>query len=557
MTRVCNFGRAGSGERKLARGVTNLILIAGLISAKQALAADTNILANPGFEAGSLAGWTNYGNSIGNASVQSGASQSHSGTYYFKSYGQFIAATNYSGIYQDNLSAPSNTYTADGWAFSLGSDGGGIHGQDAIWVEVSFRDASYNALALYRSVVVTSNNLASFGGTNKWFDLQITNRCSFMNPSAQILLPGTVTNTVTSLVAPAGTVYVRYQVVFMQGPDNANASMYFDDLTLNQTGGTVVVPPVMQWNIVWSDEFNGTNINTNNWTFDLGDDCPANCQWGNSEREWYTDRTNNAYVDGKGLLHIVAQLESTNGYSFTSARMNTLGLCSTPTYGRFVWRAKLPTGFGMWPALWMMGTNITTAGWPACGEIDVVENPGSNSTTNQSSLHYGTDWQHVISQTGYYRFTGGDSITNFHTYEFDWSPSLEQFLVDGHLYETQSIGSPFNAPLFFLMNLAVGGTYPGTTSDSAIIASNTFPKEIQVDYVRVYELTAPLALSVRPQPNGSFTLSWPTNIVCHVQVQTNSLTAGTNWVDTSVTTSPLVVSPDPGNTSVFYRLESP
>jgi len=208
----------------------------------------------------------------------------------------------------------------------------------------------------------------------------------------------------------------------------------------------------------------------------------------------------------------------------------------------------------MWPALWMLGTNISTVGWPACGEIDVVENPGNNPTFNQSSLHYGTSGQ--VSKTGYYYFTGGDSITNFHIYEFDWSANSEQFFVDGHLYESQSVGSPFNAPLFFIMNLAVGGTYPGTTSDSAIIASNTFPKEILVDYVRVLELTAPLALSVAPQPDGSFTLSWPTNIVCHLQIQTNSLT-GTNWFDTSVTTSPFVASPDPNNTSVFYRLESP
>ena len=225
MTFICNFGRAGRFETKRARAVANLMLIASLISTSQVLATNTNILSNPGLETGSFTGWTTFGNVLPNVSVQSGASQAHSGTYYLKTYGQFIGAANYSGIYQDNLSAPSNTYTADGWAFTLGSDGNGIHGQDAIWVEVSFRDASYNALALYRSAVVTSNNLAGFGGTNKWFDLQITNRCSFTNAPALVLLPGTATNTATSLLAPAGTVYVRYQVVFMQGPDNANASM--------------------------------------------------------------------------------------------------------------------------------------------------------------------------------------------------------------------------------------------------------------------------------------------------------------------------------------------
>jgi len=555
MTLICNFGRARRFESKLAVVAANLALVAGLLSSNPALAANTNILANPGFETGSFTGWTTFGNVLPNVSVQSGASQAHTGTYYLKSYGQFNGATNYSGVYQDNLSGPSNTYTADGWAFSLGSDGGGIHGQDLIWLEVSFRDASYNALALYRSVVVNSNILASLGKTNKWIDLQITNQWSFSNPSALIPSGGMVTNTVTNLVAPAGTVYARFLVVFQQGPSNDNGSMYFDDLTLNQTGGTNAVPPATQWNIVWSDEFNGGSINTNNWTFETGDDCPNNCQWGNSELEYYTSRTNNAYV-ANGLLHIVAQLEPTNGYQFTSARMKSQGLYSTPTYGRFQWRARMPAGFGMWPALWMMGTNIDSVGWPTCGEIDVVEYPG-NTTFNQSSLHSGTDWQHVISQTGYYYFTGGDSITNFHTYEFDWSASSEQFLVDGHLYETQSVGSPFNAPLFFLMNLAVGGTYPNAYSASDIIASNVFPKEIQVDYVRVYQQTAPLAISAAPQPDGSFKLSWPTNIVCHLQTQTNSLTGGTNWFDTSVTTSPFVTAPDPNNTVVFYRLASP
>ena len=139
--------------------MANWMLMAGLVSTNQVLGANTNIPANPGFATGSLTGWTIFDNGIGNVSVQSGASQAHSGTCCLKPYGQFIGATNYSGVYRNNLSAPGDTCTTDGWAFSLGSDGNGIHGQDTIWVGVSFRDASYNALALYRSVVVSGNNL--------------------------------------------------------------------------------------------------------------------------------------------------------------------------------------------------------------------------------------------------------------------------------------------------------------------------------------------------------------------------------------------------------------
>src|SRR6202040_352775 len=108
--------------------------------------------------------------------------------------------------------------------------------------------------------------------------------------------------------------------------------MYFDDLTLNQTSGTIPVAP--QWNIVWDDEFNGTSIDTSKWTFETGNG-GSNPGWGNQEREYYTSSTNNAYEDGNGLLHIVALNQSMGGFNFTSARMKTEGLYSTPTYGRF------------------------------------------------------------------------------------------------------------------------------------------------------------------------------------------------------------------------------
>ncbi len=512
-----------------------------------------NLLSNPGFETPSLAGWTTFGP---NNYSQNTAGIAHGGNNFYKVYGAFVGAQNYTGIYQDNLSTPGATYSAGGWAYTLSSDGGGIHGQDATWIEVSFRDSSNNALALYRSVVVTSNNLAQFGGVNTWFDLPVTNQCSFTNAAAPILQPGTATNSVTSLVAPAGTVYVRYQIVFAQGSDNANASMYFDDLTLNQTSGQT--PPATQWNIVWSDEFNGTSIDTNTWAFETGNGFFAGNNfisgWGNAELEYYTPRTNNAYVGG-GLLHIVAQQESMGGQSFTSARMKTEGHYNTPVYGRIEWRAAMPAGVGMWPGLWMLGSNFESAGWPGCGEIDVAETKGTELTLVHGSLHSGSD------ETATFTFNG-DSITNFHIYMVDWEPGSISFSIDGQVYETQTswtdaLGpypTPFNAPFYILMNLAVGGNFVGNPSIPNIESGTVFPAEMKVDYVRVLDRPAPLHITAT-QTNGSVLLTWPANIVCHLQVQTNSLLGG-NWTDLATTTNSLTITPSQ-NASVFFRLESP
>jgi beta-glucanase (GH16 family) len=304
-------------------------------------------------------------------------------------------------------------------------------------------------------------------------------------------------------------------------------------------------------NIVWSDEFNGTSIDLTKWTFEIGTGCP-NCGWGNNELEYYTSRTNNAFVDGNGLLHIVARQESYGGQSFTSARMKTEGLYNTPVFGVFEWRAKLPSGTGMWPALWLLGSNIVSVGWPTCGEIDVVENNGATPTWVQGSLHWANN-----NRTATHNFPSPDSVTNWHTYDLIWNVGTIQFAVDGTVYETQNgLGSPFNKPFFFLMNVAVGGNYVGNPSVATIEAGTSFPQEMLVDYVRVYEQTAPMAIAVTPQSDGSVNLSWPTNIVCHLQVQTNSVVGG-NWSDLPGTTSPYNVIPDPTQSAVFYRLASP
>jgi len=518
----------------------------------------SNVLTNSGFETAGLAGWTAFGNTIGNCSVQSGASVAHGGTCYFKAYGQFIGAYNYSGIFQENSSAPGAIYSADGWACSLASDGGGIHGQDAIWLEVSFRDASSNALALYRSAVVSSNNIAGFGGLNTWFDLQITNQCSFTNASATILFPGTVTNTVTSLVAPAGTVYVQYQVVFVQGPDDANGSIYFDDLTLNQTGGAV--PP--QWNIVWDDEFtqpDGSSPDPTKWGYDIGNGSGG---WGNNELEYYTSRTNNARIQG-GQLVIEADQENYGGENYTSARLLTQGKWSWE-YGRIEARMKIPRGQGIWPAFWTLGANIDSVGWPTCGEIDIMENIGkaSDQGTDHGTIHGpqtpGVDYNYYAGVGGTYTLSDGAALADdFHIFAVEWTTNQIKWFLDNQQFFTATPSSlpsgatwVFTQPQFILLNVAVGGNWPGNPDGTTV-----FPQQMLVDYVRVYEQTAPLQISAT-QSNNSVVLSWPSNIVCHLQVQTNSLVNG-SWFDLSNTTNPFVTNPDPNNASVFFRLESP
>ena len=323
-----------------------------------------------------------------------------------------------------------------------------------------------------------------------------------------------------------------------------------------------------QWNIVWSDEFNGNSLNTGNWTFDTGNGFMSGgywvSGWGNNELEYYTSRTNNVYVTN-GLLHIHAQLESYGSQNYTSGRIKSMGLFYK-TYGRFEWRAKLPTGTGFWPAIWMLPQSSPYGGWPNSGEIDVVENKGNISNKEGGTIHYGGQYGDVYSgQT--YTFPSGDSVTNFHTYRLEWTTNKITWSVDGNLYETQTnwwsnVGksaskypypAPFDQPFYIIMNLAIGGSYLGNPSTNSINPS--LPGEMQVDYVRVYDQTAPLQIAAT-QSNGNFVLSWPTNIVCHLQVKTNSLVGG-NWFDVGNTTNPFVMVPDPNNASGFFRLQSP
>ncbi len=241
------------------------------------------------------------------------------------------------------------------------------------------------------------------------------------------------------------------------------------------------------WQLTWSDEFDGTSINTNNWRFDIGTG-PPYPGWGNNELEYYTSRPTNAFVSD-GLLHIVARQESYSGSSYTSARLKTSGLFSQ-AYGRFEFHARLPAGQGYWPALWMMPQESAYGGWAASGEIDVTENRGSDPATVLGTIHFGGSYPNNDQSHGpSYRFADGDSVTNFHLYALEWANGSMRWFVDNQLFQTQTswwssggpYAAPFDRPFYIIMNLAIGGNFGGNPDGSTV-----FPGEMQVDYVRAY-----------------------------------------------------------------------
>ena len=232
----------------------------------------------------------------------------------------------------------------------------------------------------------------------------------------------------------------------------------------------------------WADEFDGpanTLPDPAKWTYDLGN----NNGWGNRELENYTNLVQNVHVDGSG--HLIIHVDQ-SGATYTSARIKTQGLFSA-RYGRVEARIRLPFGQGIWPAFWMLGTNITSVGWPQCGEVDVMENIGREPSVNHGSLH-GPGYSGGNSVTGLFTLPGGVRFSDdFHVFAVQWAAQSLAFSVDGNTYKTITPaalppGAPwvFDNPFFLILNVAVGGNFPGNPD-----ASTQFPQEMIVDYVRV------------------------------------------------------------------------
>jgi len=228
--------------------------------------------------------------------------------------------------------------------------------------------------------------------------------------------------------------------------------------------------------LVWSDEFDTDGApSTSAWAYDLGAG-----GWGNGELQTYTDNAENVSV-ADGVLKITAKADGSGGY--TSARLKTQGLYEF-TYGRVDVRAKLPTGGGTWPAIWMLGANFSTAGWPACGEIDIMEAVGNTPGYVQCALHTPSSSGATENMES---TTLADASDAFHVYSVNWSPNEISFLIDDEIYYTyapqtkDSSTWPFNADQFLILNVAMGGSLGGTVDASFTEGS------MEIDYVRVYQ----------------------------------------------------------------------
>lgn len=259
----------------------------------------------------------------------------------------------------------------------------------------------------------------------------------------------------------------------------------FQTMPVTATTSSVVSGAPTNWKLVWRDEFDGANgspVDSVKWNHDTGG------AWGNgAELQYYTNRVTNSTIEN-GSLQITALRENYLGNQYTSARIQTQSKFSL-AYGRFEARIKIPKGKGIWPAFWLIGDNIDTMGWPACGEIDIMEHINSDAPI-VSTIHMPTTSGNDTSIGSDFVLPGGiDYSADFHLFAAEWESNVVRFYVDNMLFQTVTRADllpnqrwVFDHPYFVVLNVAVGGAWPGYPDSTTI-----FPATMQVDYVRVYE----------------------------------------------------------------------
>jgi beta-glucanase (GH16 family) len=238
------------------------------------------------------------------------------------------------------------------------------------------------------------------------------------------------------------------------------------------------------FDLVWEEQFTGDVLNSSVWTHEIGN---GSSGWGNNELEYYREQNTNV---SDGYLTITAKKESFSGYNYTSSRIKTQDK-KTFVYGRIDIRAKLPKGQGIWPALWMLGNNISSVGWPSCGEIDIMEMIGGED--REKTVHGTLHWS---SPSGSHAQAGGSKVIasgtyadEFHVYSIEWDEQFVKWYIDDVFFAQIDITQPdhsdlseFHEPQFFIINLAVGGNWPGSPNNTTI-----FPQKLIVDYIRVFQ----------------------------------------------------------------------
>ncbi|KAA6302220.1 MAG: Beta-glucanase [Candidatus Ordinivivax streblomastigis] len=270
-------------------------------------------------------------------------------------------------------------------------------------------------------------------------------------------------------------------IVTAEGPGIATVTVNVGEYSAD----CVVTVSERTYQLVWSEEFDGTALNVDTWNYEIGTGAWG---WGNDEKQYYTDRPENIRVEN-GYLIIEARKEAYEGSDYTSARITTQNNKDF-TYGKIEAHLSIPSGIGTWPAFWMLGYG----GWPSCGEIDIMEHVGKEPSMLSHALH--TKNQNGMNGKNWSKRTYLDDAENvFHTYTIEWIDDefagydLIRFYIDGEetgacqeTQQTSAVDWPFKAPFYFILNLAIGGSWGGPAIDEKL-----FPAQMKVDYIRVYQ----------------------------------------------------------------------
>ncbi|HET8829984.1 MAG TPA: family 16 glycosylhydrolase [Pelobium sp.] len=316
------------------------------------------------------------------------------------------------------------------------------------------------------SDLLVTANVSQDGSGNVVFNASAQNASIYDFEFGNGTIKTGTNGSVTYQYTQPGTITYKVQVT-AKGANNLSIKKTVD-IVVTVTAGTA--------GLVWSDEFNTDGApDPNKWGYNIG---TGDNGWGNQELEYYTKRPENVIIEN-GVLKINAIKENYMGSAYTSARLLSKGKFDF-TYGTVEARAKLPTGVGTWPAIWMLGSNIDTTPWPACGEIDIMEHLGRDLNNIYGTFHYPG------------RFGGtadggtrkiANATTEFHVYKLVWTASLMQVFVDDQLVHSLANSSaiPFNHNFFIIMNLAMGGNFAGAVDPSVTGAT------LEVDYIRVYK----------------------------------------------------------------------